>query len=102
MKDYKLTFLPLFEEDLNQIVDYISLQLLNPKAAEDLVDEVYTSIMERLPFAENFEVKKKKKAGDLPYYRIYVKNYVVFYVVKGSTMEVRRLLYSRRNRTELL
>jgi len=29
MKKYKLRFLPLFEEDLNRIVDYISLQLEN-------------------------------------------------------------------------
>lgn len=38
MKNYNLTFLPLFEEDLNQIVDYISLQLQNPMVALQLVD----------------------------------------------------------------
>ena len=36
---YKLRILPLFEEDLNEIVDYISLQLENPIAAAALVDE---------------------------------------------------------------
>lgn len=38
MKNYNLTFLPLFEEDLNQIVDYISLRLQNPMVALQLVD----------------------------------------------------------------
>lgn len=50
MKNYNLTFLPLFEEDLNQIVDYISLQIKNPMAALQLVDQVYAAIQERLPF----------------------------------------------------
>ena len=33
-KHYKLRILPLFEEDLNEIVDYISIRLQNPIAAE--------------------------------------------------------------------
>ena len=37
-KSYKLRILPLFEEDLNEIVDYITLKLRNPVAAEALVD----------------------------------------------------------------
>jgi len=41
MKNYKLRFLSLFEKDLNQIVDYISLQLENPSAAYSLVDDIY-------------------------------------------------------------
>ena len=38
-------------------------------------------------------VRKRKNI----YYRIYVKNYTIFYVVKDNTMEVRRILYSKRN-----
>ena len=63
MKNYNLTFLPLFEEDLNQIVDYISLQLQNPEAALQLTDRVYKAIQERLPFAESFEPVATKKIG---------------------------------------
>ena len=37
---YKLSFLPLFEEDLNEIVDYITEQLNNPTAAQNLVDDI--------------------------------------------------------------
>lgn len=34
-KHYKLRILPLFEDDLNEIVDYISIHLQNPIAAEN-------------------------------------------------------------------
>ena len=96
MKNYNLTFLPLFEEDLNQIVDYISLQLQNPMVALQLVDQVYTSIQERLPFAESFE-EVTKKEREATYYRIYVNNFMAFYVVQGTNMEVRRILYGRQD-----
>lgn len=96
MKSYKLRFLPLFEEDLGAIVDYISLQLQNTQAAYALVDDVHNAIQERLPFAESFEIYPSKKQRYLPYYRIYVKNYIIFYVVDGDVMEVRRILYGRR------
>lgn len=99
-KHYKLRYLPLFEEDLNEIVDYISLRLRNPIAAEDLVDEVQRAIHERTTCAEAFEPYHSKRDRQYPYYRIYVKNYVVFYVVIGDTMEVRRIVYSRRNLQE--
>lgn len=96
-KDYKLRFLPLFEDDLNKIVDYIAFELHNPIAAEQLVDAVQKAIFERLPFAESYEPFHSVRDRKYPYYLITVKNYTVFYVVIGDTMEVRRILYSRRD-----
>ena len=54
-KHYKLSILPLFEDDLNEIVDYISVRLQNPIAAEDFVDAVENAIQDRLSCAEAFE-----------------------------------------------
>lgn len=96
-KHYKLSILPLFEEDLNAIVDYIAFQLQNPIAAENFVDAVENAIQERLPFAEAFEPYHSARERKYPYYRITVKNYTIFYVVIGDTMEVRRIIYSRRD-----
>lgn len=96
-KKYQLRFLPLFEDDLNEIVDYIMHDLENPTAAMNFVDAVQTAIEERLPFAESFEPFRSARSRQYPYYRIPVKNYTIFYVVIGDVMEVRRILYSRRN-----
>ncbi len=96
-KHYKLQILPLFEDDLNEIVDYITYRLQNPIAAENLVDEVETAIHERLSCAESFEPYHSAKERDTPYYRIQVKNFTIFYVVLGDIMEVRRIIYSRRD-----
>ncbi len=96
-KQYRLRILPLFEDDLNEIVDYISTRLRNPQAAAKLIDAVEAAIAERLPCTESFEPYRSARERKHPYYRIQVKNYTVFYVVIDDVMEVRRLIYSRRD-----
>lgn len=102
-----LRYLPLFYEDLEQKVHYISEKLNNPKAANDLIDAVEKAILERLPIAEAFEQYHSSKERRYPYYRLYVKNFVIWYVViddetNGKIMEVRRFLYGKQNVKKLL
>ncbi len=92
---YELRYLPLL--DLEQKVVYIAEQLHNEKAANDLLDAVENAIMERLPIAEAFEPYHSIKERRYKYYRIYVKNFIIHYVVidhEGSKkiMEIRRFL----------
>lgn len=71
-KRYKLSVLPLFEEDLNEIVGCITNKLQNPDAALRLVDDIEIAVNTRLetPLA---------------------------YVVIDDVMEVRRVMYSKRD-----
>ena len=96
-KKYDVRFLPLFEEDLSGIVTYIAEHLKNPAAANKLIDDVESAIMKRSSCAESFEPYHSAKERKYPYYRIYVGSYVVYYVVIDDVMEVRRILYSKRN-----
>lgn len=102
MKKYKLSFLPLFEQDLNEIVDYITANLQNPSAAERLVDDIEATVYKRLEAPLAFAPFRSSKKRPHPYYRINVRNFSVFYVVIDDTMEVRRVLYSKRNLDKLL
>lgn len=104
---YKLRYLPIFFEDLNNVALYIAKRLKNPSAAKKLVDSVEISILKRLPDAESFEPYHSLKDRAYPYYRIYVDNYIVFYVViddgpEEKYMEVRRLLHVRQNRDSII
>lgn len=96
-KQYQLRYLDLFEKDLEQIVDYITHELDNPEAADNLINAVEDAILQRSTCAEAFEQYPSKRERRHPYYRIYVHNYIVFYVVIGDVMELRRMLYSRRD-----
>lgn len=94
---YKLRYLPLFYDDLTEIVDYVSMKLNNPDAALKLINDVERSILQRKKCPEAFEPYKSHKRRAQPYYRIYVGNYIIYYVVLGDVMEVRRILYGKRN-----
>lgn len=96
-KKYRLRYLPLFEQDLVQTVSYITNVLKNPEAAEKLVNDLEGAILERLNNPLAFEAYPSAKNRKYPYYRIYIRNYVVYYVVIEDVMEVRRFLYGARD-----
>ena len=99
---YKLRYTQDFLDDLNGIVDYIADSLLNPEAAQRLVDDVHAAILERLKTPAAFEQYHSRLSLRDSWYLIHVRNYTVFYVVEGDTMEVRRILYNRRDWKNLL
>ena len=106
-KKYRLSYLPLFYDDLDEKVTYIAEKLKNPKAANDLLDKVESAIMERLPVAESFEPYHSVRERRYSYYRIYVDNYIIYYVVIDDdpndwVMEVRRFLYNGQNRDNMV
>ena len=100
-KPYRVSYLPLFYDDLLSAAEYISVVLKNTQAANKLVNNVEEAILNRLPIADKFEKYHSAKERKYPYYRIYVGNYVVYYVVipgDPPIMEIRRFLYVRRNK----
>ena len=66
----------------------------------------YVVLWGRLPDCESFEPYHSIKKRDYPYYRIYVKNYIVYYVVipvgDKKIMEVRRFLYKGQDRDNIV
>ena len=99
---YELRYLPIAQEDLIEIADYISTNLQNPIAAENIITKIEEAILERLENPESFAIWKTSKQRKHPYRRINVGNYSVWYVVIDNIMEVRRVLYARRNEDSLL
>lgn len=104
---YRLRYLPLFYKDLEEKIIYIAVELQNEKAANDLLSEVERAILERQPVAESFEPYRSLRERRYPYYRIYVKNFVIYYVViddegENKIMEVRRILYNKQDDSRLL
>ena len=94
-KHYKLRYLPLFVADMEEIVDYIALQ--NPDAAYRFLERVETAVRKRLEYPVSFEPYIGAGVRKDPYYRIYVGNYTIYYVVIEDVMEVRRILHEKRN-----
>jgi hypothetical protein len=63
--------------------------------------------LERLPIAESFEPYRSIRERRYAYYRIYVGNYTIYYVIiddnpEDLIMEVRRFLYNGQNQKKMV
>ncbi len=99
---YVLRYLSLFETDLNGILDYIALNLRNLESANRLADKIEKAILKRLEYPLSFEWYQSNRKRKHPYYRIYVDNFVVYYVVIENIMEARRVLFKGRDAQKII
>ncbi|NLV21092.1 MAG: type II toxin-antitoxin system RelE/ParE family toxin [Syntrophomonadaceae bacterium] len=94
MGRYKIKIYSAAKMDLNDIVSY--LNTLSPQAAikyYDLLVEKIGSLAElpqRCPFVRDVALKAKG------YRFLMVENYLVFFVIKDDTVQIRRILYNKR------
>jgi plasmid stabilization system protein ParE len=97
-----LQYLPLFWDDLEQAVFYVRDVLNNPAAAERLLDRTEAAILGHAKATTMAQVYKTTRNRPVPYYWFAVGNHMVFYVVVGDVMEVRRFIYGARDLTKML
>ncbi len=101
-KKYIIKYSSSFIKQFNSILYYFVHNLKNKDAAEKFYNIVTTEIERRSINPKGFEKYLGSKNRKTVYYRIYVKNYTIFYVVIDNTMEVRRIIYSKRNFEKLI
>lgn len=92
----------MYERDVADIMLYIKNDLQNPIAARRLFEEMNQAVADRLSAPTAFEAYYSKNDRKRPYYRIRVRNYVIYYVVIDDVMELRRLVYNKRNIDNLI
>jgi plasmid stabilization system protein ParE len=95
-------YLPSFYQELDSIVEYISVTLEAPRAALNFLDELETSInkLKNLPNAHR--LYRPVKPIETQYRILTVKNYLVFYVVMEKYIEIHRIIYKKRNLSQLI
>ena len=94
---YEIKYSQTFISQFNNILYYITYELKNKIAADNFYNEVVKQIEIRSNIPEAYEVFKTIKNNKIKYYKINVRKYTIFYVVKDNVMEIRRIYYSKRN-----
>jgi plasmid stabilization system protein ParE len=102
MADFTLRYLPLFERDMAETLDYITYRLGSPQAAQRLLDDTEDAILKRLENPLGVPPYESTRDREHPYYVVRIRNFMVFYVVIDTCMEIRRFIYGRRNIPKLL
>ncbi|MCL2634128.1 MAG: type II toxin-antitoxin system RelE/ParE family toxin [Oscillospiraceae bacterium] len=99
MERFKVFLTEPAENDLKDIALYISVNLHEPSAALNTINAIETKIenLEIMPLA--YPLVRDDFLASLGYRLMPVKNYHVFYIAyeKEKTVDIERILYSRRN-----
>lgn len=100
MGKYNVVILSLAQEDLREIVEY--LNTLEPATAIKYYDLIVSEIASLSQMPERCPLCRDSNLLTKGYRFLLVKNYIVFYVVGKETVEVRRILYAKRQYSTLL
>lgn len=98
----EISYLPLALADLEEIFQYITNELKNSQAAKNLRDEINTAVQNLLQFPYAHALYQTQKQLKKEYRKITVKNFYVFYVVEKDTIEIHRVIYSKRDIESML
>ena len=100
---YKLKITELAQNDLDSIIEYIAVQLANPIAAGDFLDEVekcYSYLHSNPLMYPKCSDAKLEKEG---YRKALVKNYIIFFKIFENEKKVivYRIVYGARDYLKL-
>lgn len=101
---YKLIVTELAHQDLDNIVSYIAVQLANPTAASDFLDEVdkcYGYLKRNPLMYSKCQDSRLEKEG---YRKVVVKNYIIIYKVDENDKKVNilRFFYGAQDYAKLI
>ena len=99
-KPYEIRYLRTAEEDLEDIFDYILRD--NPSAASATLDQFDLAISQLARIPGLGAVPRDDRLRNLGYRMLIVGDYLVFYVVKSKTVQIRRIIHGTRNYQFLL
>ena len=97
---YEIRYLRTAECDLYGIFDYICRD--NPSAAQALLERIDHAIASLATNPYLGRVPKDVRLKNKGYRMLVVKKYLVFYVVKNRTVQIRRIIHGVRDYNFLL
>ncbi len=99
-KKYKIEYLPIAEQDLNDIFEYIMID--HPDAALRMANQIDESVLTLEAFPYMGSVPNDPRLQALHYRFLIVEPYLIFYVINDNIVEIRRILHGKRKYNFLL
>ena len=100
MIPYKIIYLQTAQKDLDDIFSYISKD--NPAAAGSLLENVDQTITQLAVNPELGRVPNDHRLKMMGYRMLVIQRYLVFYVIKKRTVQIRRIIHGARRYAFLL
>ena len=93
---------PEAQNDLDEIWEYISVELCNPQAAENTVNKIMDTVDELKDFSEIGALLSSVTEVESDYRFLISGNYMIFYRVIDKEVYIDRVLYGRRDYLRIL
>jgi plasmid stabilization system protein ParE len=100
MKKYDIRYLPVAEEDLNEIVDYLLEHSIN--AASKFIDALEALEDSLSMFPELGALSRDAKLRRKGYRMAVIGDYLLFYAIRNECVYVMRIVHGKRNYLSLL
>lgn len=98
----KLIIYPSASKDIENIYNYISLDLANPIVANSFIDDLRDTFEKIVMFPKMYPIIDNPFIKDKSVRKALVKSYIVFYKAAVNEIQVLRVLHSRSNYQTLL
>ena len=104
MVKYRVDISDPAEEDLRDIVRYISSRLSAPITAMKMMDTIEEALTKLSDMPGSYPLVRDDRLASMGYRRLEVRNYTAFFTVneKNKIVDVERILYARRDWANLL
>jgi plasmid stabilization system protein ParE len=104
MAKYRVDVSEPAENDLRDIVRYISAQLSAPMTALKMMDTIEEAITGLAVIPQKCPLVTDERLAMMGYRKLLVKNYIVFFMIdeKSKVVDVERILYARRDWLHIL
>jgi len=98
--EYTLRYLPVAQDDLRSILDFIAQD--KPSRASSFIEELDTKIglLEEQPLLGR--TPRHPKLREYGYRVLILDAYLVFYIIRGQTIEIHRVVHGSRNLDHLI
>ena len=97
---YTLRYLPVSQDDLGEIFDFIAQD--SPNRALSFVEKLDKRIgrLEQHPLLGR--IPRHPKLREYGYPVLIVESYLIFYIIRGQTIEIHRVVHGSRNLDHLI
>jgi len=100
VQNYDIRYLPIAEDDLNEIVDYLLEHSIN--AANEFIDGLEHLSQQLSNYPESTPLIRNKKLRNRGYRVAIVGDYLLFYTLRNECVYIMRIIHGKRNYLSLL
>ena len=102
MNKYNIEYSKESKQDLIDIKKYIKYNLQEPKTAQTLISKIKNSIDKLQNNPQIYSIIADDFIKKMEIRKLIVDNYIVFYKIQHSSIQIVRIMYGRRNWINLL